>query len=159
MTELLFRDDAYLPETARPQVRRASMNAAASCSIARCSTPTAGGQPGDTGALRRRRRHCRSPPPSMTRQDSIVHVPAEARRAAGSRHDRERRARLGPALPHDAHAHLPASAVRRGALPGHRRPDRRTAGRLDFDIAEAVRLDKDELDARAQRADRRAIIR
>ena len=69
MTELLFRDDAYL-KSATP--RLCGVNERGGILLDRTVFyATAGGQPGDKGALPSMGRHSRSPPPSMTRQKTL----------------------------------------------------------------------------------------
>ena len=120
MTELLFRDDAYLPSCA------ARVIAADERGIRLDRTvfyPTGGGQPGDTGSLR------------LASGETVAIVDAvkgdgarrghpcagAGQRRAAARHRGRRRDRLGPAAPADAHAQLPAPAVRGRAGGGDRR--------------------------------------
>ena len=78
---------------------------------------TAGGQPGDKGTLASTASApSRSPPPSMTRARTIVHVPAPpARRLPEPGADARAALDWATALPQHAGPHRAASAVRQRA--------------------------------------------
>ena len=78
MTNLLFRDDAYLRDC---EARSSASTSAAASFWTDGFYATAGGQPGDKGTPRcRGQTPFRSRRPSMTRRRMIVHVPACRRR-------------------------------------------------------------------------------
>ena len=154
MTELLFRDDAYLRSC------EARVTAVDERGIRLDRTvfyPTGGGQPGDTGTLRLASGETIAIVDTVKGDgpDDIIHVPAPGSAAPPAGAELTRRDRLGAAAPADAHAQLPAPAVRRGAGRGDRRPGRRDGrGRLDFDVPGSS-LDKEAIAARLNAADRR----
>ena len=124
MTEQLYRADAYLRECA---ARVLAVNERGGIVLDRTVFyASAGGQPGDKACLEIEGGG--SCPIATTVYDAdkttIVHVAAEGAAAARGRPERARRARLGHAQQADAHAHLPAPAVRAGEVSR----DRRTGG-------------------------------
>ena len=135
MTDLLFRDDAYLAEAdatvhrRRPRGRRARPHAL----LRQLRRPARRHRPASAAARRHRHRPPRRRPRPRPAPDRA------RRRAAGARARRHAPPRLGAALPADADAQRAAPAVGGAALRRHRRLDRRGQGPARLRHARAAR--------------------
>ncbi|MEJ0096944.1 MAG: alanine--tRNA ligase-related protein [Bauldia sp.] len=126
-TELLFRDDAYL---ASAEATVLAVNDRRGIVLDRTVFyATGGGQPGDTGALKRADGSIAIATHRVRRHQGRHRACAgRCRGAARAGRDADRGARLGAALPAHAHPHRAAPALGRAALSGDRRADRRRRG-------------------------------
>ena len=131
MSELLFRDDAYLKTTTARVVAVGERGIELDRTI---FYPLGGGQPGDTGVLVRANgdRIAIADTRKGEGLDGVVHVPAPERRAPGSGRRGDARARLGAALCADAAAHRAARDVVRRRRAGDRRQHRARQARASI---------------------------